>query len=87
MKYIKNIIQELRWNLWWRGPLHSFYRWYLAKHCGGSHHVGEYGADGRYIVLMNEHRYHRYMQLAHYDDPGERLLKQVRDEFYAKEEP
>jgi len=25
--------------------------------CGGEHHVGDYGPDGRYIVLMTERQY------------------------------
>ena len=60
----QRLVRILRWNLWWRRPLHRFYRWYLSESCGGDHHVGEYGPDGRYIVLMNEDQYHRYTMLA-----------------------
>lgn len=61
---LSRLVRILRWNLWWRRPLHSFYRRYLRESCGGAHHVGAYGPDGRYIVLMNEDQYHRYTMLA-----------------------
>lgn len=76
--WLHRIVRIFRCNLWWRKPLHTFYRWYLRESCGGAHHVGAYGPDGRYIVLMNEQRYHRYMHLAYEDERGEQLLQQVR---------
>lgn len=63
-----------------RSMLHKFYRWYLDRICGGSHHTGPYGENGRYIVLMTERQYHRYSHLSRSCDPGERLLAQVRNE-------
>lgn len=84
--WVPRLVRILRWNLWWRKPLHAFYRWYLRESCGGAHHCGEYGPDGRYIVLMNEQRYHRYMHLAYEDERGERLLQQVRRERDADED-
>lgn len=62
--WMRRLVRILRWNLWWRRPLHSFYRWYLRESCGGDHHTGAYGPDGRYIVLMNEDQYHRYTMTA-----------------------
>ena len=63
MKHIQNFIRAIRWNLWWRKPLHSLYRRYLVS-CGGDHHTGPYGPNGRYVVLMTEEQYHRYTHLA-----------------------
>ena len=62
--WMRRLLRILRWNLWWRVPLHRFYRWYLRASCGGAHHVGPYGHDGRYIVLMTDDQYHRYTMLA-----------------------
>lgn len=63
--WMRRFVRILSWNLWWRGPLHRFYRGYLRS-CGGAHHVGQYGLDGRYIVLMTDDQYHRYTMLARY---------------------
>ncbi len=42
-----------------RGIIHKFICCYLRS-AGGAFHHGEYGADGRYVVLMNEREYHGY---------------------------
>jgi hypothetical protein len=62
--WMRRLVRILRRNLWWRRPLHIFYRWYLRESCGGDHHVGPYGPDGRYIVLMTEAQYNRYTRFA-----------------------
>lgn len=77
--------QKWRWKLHPRRILHRFYRWYLEKRCGGDHHTGQYGHNGRYIVLMNERQYHRYAAIARQSDPGERFLKIRRDEQSAED--
>jgi hypothetical protein len=53
------LLQQLKWNLWWRGPIHGAICWYLRR-CSGAFHHNPYGPDGRYAVLMNEEQYHRY---------------------------
>lgn len=85
MKTLKNLIHILRWNLWWRGPLHTCYRRYLVS-CGGNHHTGPYGPEGRYIVLMDEGQYHRYTHLARDVEEQDRTSggrKYIHAEFLA----
>lgn len=62
--------------------LHKFYRWYLHRICGGSHHVGPYDTtSGRYIVLMDEDEYHEFEkvrgEMRHPSVPGQPGLAQV----------
>ena len=43
-----------------RGLLHRFIVWYLRR-CGGVFHTFPYGFHGRYVVVMNEDQYRRFM--------------------------
>lgn len=50
--------------------LKSFYRRIVHKlickyliSCGGAFHHNKYGIDGRYVVLMNDEKYHEYQNL------------------------
>jgi hypothetical protein len=53
------LLQTLKWNLWWCGPLHGAICWYLRRCAGAFHHM-QYGPDGKYVVLMSDEQYHRY---------------------------
>ena len=45
-----------------RHLLHKAICWYLRR-CLGAFHCYPYGEDGRYVVLMNEDRYHDFTKL------------------------
>lgn len=60
-----------------RHLLHKAICWYLRR-AGGAFHCYNYGATGRYVALMNERQYHRYMALAQDQSTGERILTQER---------
>ena len=57
-----------------RHLLHKAICWYLRR-CSGAFHCYNYGATGRYVVLMGDRQYHRYVALAESTDTGERLIK------------
>ena len=40
-----------------------FIAWYLRNVCGGASHVYPYGEQGRYIVIMNENKYNKFINL------------------------
>lgn len=53
----ETLLPQLKWNLWWRGPIHGAICWYLRQ-CSGAFHYKPYGPDGRYVVLMTDKQYH-----------------------------
>lgn len=56
-----------------RHLLHKAICWYLRR-AGGAFHCYNYGAAGRYVALMNERQYHRYMALANDEKVGQQLM-------------
>jgi hypothetical protein len=60
-----------------RHLLHKAICWYLRR-CSGAFHCYNYGPQGRYVAMMNERQYHRYMALANCDKTGETLMEYKR---------
>lgn len=48
---------KMKWKI--RFIIHRLIVKYLRS-CGGAFHHGQYGQDGKYIVMMSDSRYHDY---------------------------